>query len=141
MAGRRHVDENVIYSAIVRRGPDISHYDVVVEDGVIKFHYLGEHWEAFRPRTGLQKRMDLFIYSMRKKRRRQSGERRPEDFEVRICDLAKVELVKLPDKGIGRLVLKLRGGAVVEVEYPLKIHDVVKTIAKRVERELERCSG
>ena len=134
-------NELVIYSAIVRRGPDVSHYDVSLEGRSIVFRYLGEHWEAFRPRTGLQKRMDLFIYSMRKKRRRVSGERRPEDFEVDVCkDLLSIDLVKLVDRGVGRLVLKTRRG-VIEVEYPLKIHEVAKTIYKHVVRVREAECG
>jgi hypothetical protein len=137
----RKQDANVIYSAVVRRGPDISHYDVVVEDDGIKFYYLGEHWEVFRPRTGLQKRMDLLIYSMRKKRRRTSSERRPEDFEVEFCSIRELNLVKLLDRGIGRIEIKLREGNRIEIEYPLKIHEVVKQIVKRIHRGMERCTG
>ena len=138
----RRADENTIYSAIVRRGPDISHYDVSFEGRRIVFRYLGEHWESFRPRTGLQKRMDLYVYSMRKKRRRQSGDvKLPEDFDIDICSIKSVELVKMPEKGIGKIVIRTREPqvGVVEVEYPLKIHEIAKTIYKKVLRVLEEC--
>ncbi len=132
--------ENVIYSAIVRRGPDISHYDVYFEEDRIVFKYLGEHWETFRPRTGLQKRMDLFVYSLRKKRQRRTSESSPDDFAINVCeDLISINLVKLLDKGVGRITLHTRSLGFIEIEYPLKIHDIVKKMYKRVLARLEIC--
>ena len=132
---------NVLYSVVIRKGPDISHYDVVAEDDGIHFLYLGEHWEAFRPRTGMQKRMDLFIYSMRKKRRRQSDESRVEDFRLDYCEVKELRLVKGVEGSVGRLVLITFSGLRIEIEYPMKIHDVAKEFVKIVKRSIERKCG
>ena len=133
---------NVLYSVVIRRGPDVSHYDVVAEEDGIHFLYLGEHWEAFRPRTGMQKRMDLFIYSMRKKRRRQSDERRVEDFRLDYCEVKDLRIVKGGvEDSVGRLVLTTVSGLRIEIEYSMKIHEVVKEFVKIVKRAIERKCG
>ncbi len=137
----RRTDASTLYSIVIRRGPDVSHYDVVAEDEAIRFIHLGEHWESFRPRTGMQKRMDLLVYSIRKRRRRHSAEARYEDFTIDYCSIRSIVIVRDRDGELGRVVIVTKSGGRVEMEYPAKIHDIVKEFVKIVKSRIEsKCS-
>ncbi len=136
-----------LYSARVRWGPNIRHYDIYFGDEGIEFIYLGEYWEKFRPRTHLQQRMDMLIYSLRKKRRRTSDVKEPYDFTVKYSDIVRYELIRPQPtstdsrtsraargseevKPVVVLVLVLRDGRRLEIEFPSKLYKLVKTMVK-----------
>lgn len=142
---RRSKEDNVIYSVWIRHGPDTIHYDIVFEEDCIRFIYLGEYWQRIRPRTGLQQRVDLFIYSLRKRRERNMREAR-HGFTIDYCSIKSYSLVRprtaSPQSNVtpGVLELTLRDGRRVRIEFSPKVYEVVKSAVKRyVVRGIERC--
>lgn len=144
---RRSKDDSIIYSVWIRRGPDIFHYDMVFEDDCIRLVYLGEHWERVRPKTGLQRRVDMFIYSIRKRRERIYRER-GRSMVINYCDISSYDIVKprpaisREDLSPGALELLLRNGKRIRIEFSPRVYEIVKSAVKKYVRSgIERCKG
>ncbi|HIQ10681.1 MAG TPA: hypothetical protein EYH26_01725 [Pyrodictium sp.] len=120
--------ERTIFSVRIRRGPDIKHYDLYFGDDGLHFLYLGEYWERLRPKTGLQQRMDMLIYSLKKKRRRQGGEKRVEDFTIPYNDIKEYVLEWNVEEC--RLTLHTKQG-VIEIRFSPKVYELVKKLIKK----------
>ncbi|ABM81126.1 hypothetical protein Hbut_1296 [Hyperthermus butylicus DSM 5456] len=145
-----------MYSVWVRRGPDRIHYDMLFEDDELRLVYLGEFWERMRPRTGLQQRVDMFIYSLRKKRRRVGEASEPYDIVIRYCDIKSYNISKpSPRRSIAKraerrpggqevepakLELVLRNGERIVIEFSPKVYELVKSMVKKyLVPAVERC--
>ncbi len=144
-------DSNTLYSVKLRTGLDTRHYDLTFTEKGIALRYLGEYWERSRPVTGLQRRMDLHIYRLRKRRARESGGeetlipyeeitgyelRSPRRIrrKRRVAGRTVVEEETLPP----RLVLRLRGGRTLEIEFAPKIYEIAKQLVKKYLKPLFR---
>jgi len=140
-AGR---DSNTLYSVKIRAGLDTRHYDLTFTSSGIVLRYLGEYWERSRPVTGLQRSMDLHVYRLRKRRARAAGGEEtviPYDeitgYELRsprkirrkrrVAGRVIVEEETLPP----RLVLRLRGGKTIEIEFAPRIYELAKQLVKK----------
>jgi len=144
--------EPVLYSVWIRRGPDIEKYDLVFNETGIELRFLGEYWVSLRPRTGLQRRTDLFIYSLRKRKARQKG---VEAIHIDYCDIARYELKRpqqkrkqnkvgttsvLVEQESARLVLVLRNGKLIEIDISPKVYHIAKSLVKNyLIKGLEKC--
>ncbi|KSW12355.1 hypothetical protein CF15_06340 [Pyrodictium occultum] len=129
----------------MRRGPDVLHYDMVFDRDALRLIYLGEHWESIRPRTGLQRRVDLFIYSLRKRRERLRG---GEEVVISYCDIVGYKLLKPRPRpreatlAPGLLEVLLRDGRRIRVEFSPKVYDMVKSAVKKyLDVRLGDCRG
>jgi len=119
---------------------------MVFEEDCIRLVYLGEHWERIKPKTGLQRRVDMFIYSIRKRRKRIYGEER--SIVINYCDISSYEVVKPRpttshgDLSPGALDLLLSNGKRVRIEFSPRVYEIVKSAVKKyVRRGIERCKG
>ncbi|NOZ89046.1 MAG: hypothetical protein GXO15_03885 [Crenarchaeota archaeon] len=150
------MSDNVIYSVRMRRGPDVVHYDLIVEEEGIRLRYLGEYWSHHRPRRGLQRSADLLLYSInkRKNRRRDSGyDIRLDYCEIRSITLHRPRLIRRRLRRAGRLetveeavnprlVIVTRDGRRYELEAAAKVYELLKTLLKRTAKpRLERCGA
>jgi len=120
--------ERTIFSVRIRRGPDIRHYDLYFDDEGLHLLYLGEYWEGLRPRTGLQQRMDMLIYGLKKRRRRQGGEKRFEDFTIPYSDIKEYVLEWCEREC--KLTLYTRQGA-IEIRFSPKVYELAKKLIKK----------
>ncbi|MET1101696.1 MAG: hypothetical protein ABWW69_04380 [Pyrodictiaceae archaeon] len=146
----RRLDDKriVLYSVIKRRGPDIEHYDFVLdeEEGKIRLIYLGEHAEDIRPRTVLPKQQDLQLYRIVKRRRRSMQTQiSSRDIEIDLCSIKDIEVEReLGSQGETILVLELilSNGNRLRLEASPKIRDLVKAQVRRIRRMIEqRCQS
>ena len=150
--------ENIVYSVIVRKGPDRAHYDLVFEKQQIVLRYLGEYWEKTKPLRGLQRSMDLLLYRINKRKRRSTSARSVYDIVINYCDIVSIELY--PPRTLRRrrrlagrtviaeeqrnpaLVIVLRNGERLEVMFSGKVYDLVKRLLKRYTLPaVKRCGG
>jgi len=139
--------EPVIYSVWLRKGPDIEKYDLVFGEQGIELRFLGEYWSALRPRTGLQKRVDMLLYSIRKKRSRSTQYERT--ILIKYCEIAGYELKKplqnsgtasREDSNAARLILILKDGKRIEIYFSGKIYSIAKALIKKyLINRLEKC--
>lgn len=144
-------NDNTLYSVKIRAGLDTRHYDLTFTEKGIVLRYLGEYWERSRPVTGLQRRMDLHIYRLRKRRARATGGEETlipyeevTGYELhsprkirrkrRIAGRTVVEEETLPP----RLVLRLRGGKTLEIEFTPRIYELAKQLVKKYLKPLLR---
>ena len=133
-------DPNVVYSVAVWRGAEIEHYDLRFEEDRMVFRYLGGYWDGVKPFAGPSRREALWLYSVLKKRRREAGEARREDFEVRYDDIVKVEIERGEEESWVRLWLK--NGRWLAFKFPTKIYDLVyKQLKRRLEKRLRERGG
>ena len=140
-------NSNVVYSVRVR-GLDTRHYDMVFLEKGLLLRYLGEYWERSRPRRGLQRRADLLLYSMNKRKRRE--EKDPMDTfdilipysELRAWRLTAPRTLRRWRRLGGRrlqivetvnptLELHVKNGRVVVVEFSPRVYELVKSLAKQ----------
>ena len=128
-----------MYSVVVRKGPDKAHYDICFTEDRLLLSYLGEHWETFRPRTGIQKRSDLLIYSVRKRRKRTQTIIEKDDMEIEYCSIRGIEIEKRMEKGKAIIYILLSSGERLEIEYPLKIHGIVKRLVQHLQKKVGEC--
>jgi len=144
--------EPVLYSVWIRKGPDIEKYDLVFDEAGIELRFLGEYWVSLRPRTGLQRRTDLFIYSLRKRKARQEGTK---SIHINYCDIARYELKRPQQKRkqnktsttsvpveqeSAHLVLVLRSGKIIEIGISPKVYHIAKALVKNyLIKGLEKC--
>ncbi len=144
--------EPILYSVWIRKGPDIEKYDLVFDETGVELRFLGEYWVSLRPRTGLQRRTDLFIYSLRKRKARQEG---TPSIRIEYCDIARYELKKPQQKRkqnrmgatsvsveqeSARLVLVLRNGKIIEIGISPKVYHIAKALVKNyLIKGLEKC--
>ncbi len=150
------MSDNTIYSVKMRKGPDVVHYDLIVEDGGITLRYLGEYWSHHRPRRGLQRSADLLLYSINKRKNR----RRSSSYDIRLdyCEIRRVTLhrpriLRRRVRKAGRLetveetvnpklVITTRDGRRYELEAAVKVYELLKTLLKRHARpRLEQCGA
>ncbi len=126
---KKDIDVESLYSVYVKQGPDMIHYDLYVEDKKIIAKYLGEHWEYMRPRTGLGRAQDLFLYRLRKRRERARVSLSRDDIIIDICGIEVISLVKRGNEVVLRI--KTRQG-VYEFNSTIKIIDLLKKFVKKV---------
>ncbi len=131
--------DSVLYSLKTRRGPDTVHYDVAFCEDFIVLRYLGEYWEQFRPRTYLQRRMDLILYSIRKKKSRASTS----NYKIIKCsEVKEIKIIKPiqskhehDEPQYYMLVIQLNNGYSIEFQFPKKLYKIAKKIIKRACRK------
>jgi len=137
--------ENVVYSVRVK-GLDVRHYDLVFEDNRLVLRYLGEYWERTRPIAGLQRRVDLYIYSIRKRRARSSEAPSGYDMQIPYSEIRSYKLVPprqrrrwtrqagrrvlLVEALSPRLELELRDGRRIIIEFSPRVYELVKRLVK-----------
>jgi hypothetical protein len=142
--------ENIIYSVWIRRGPDIVKYDLIFGETELRLRYLGEYWATVRPRTGLQQRADMFLYSIRKKRVRNGKEE--SEIIIPYCSIKEISLKKPAHQPVteskksinqsAALIIRLVDGKVVTIEFAPKVYKLVKeAIKKHLLKALENCPG
>ncbi len=133
-------DPNTLYSVAVWRGAEVEHYDVRFEDDRMVFQHLGGYWDGVKPFAGLSRREALLIYSVLKKRRREAGEKRREDFEISYDDIVRVEIERGGEEAWIRLWL--RDGRWLAMRIPAKIYDLAyKLLKRRLEKRLRERGG
>lgn len=138
--GAQLPDPNTVYSVAVWRGAEIEHYDLRFEEDRMVFYHLGGYWDGVKPFAGPSRREALWLYSVLKKRRREAGEKRREDFEVKYDDIVKVEIEKGEEESWVRLWL--RNGRWLAFKFPTKIYDLVyKQLKRRLEKRLRERGG
>ncbi|NPA04508.1 MAG: hypothetical protein GXO09_00230 [Crenarchaeota archaeon] len=123
---------DVIYSVKLRRGPDTLHYDLYFTDEALELRYLGEYWDATRPVTGIQRRADLLIYSIHKKRRRSTGTGSREDITIPYSDIKTIRLTRdREDPRIARIILETKRGERLELEFASKLYRLAQRLINR----------
>ncbi len=137
---REEIPPNALFSVQVRRAGEVQHYDVYFEEDGIRFEYLGGYWEGVKPFAGPGKRQDMFLYSILKKRRRETGESRGEDFRINYDDVVKVEILRREEDA--KITIWLKNGRWVEMRIPAKIYDLAYKLLKRhLEKRLREKGG
>jgi hypothetical protein len=138
-------DENTVYSVRLRQGLDVAHYDMVFTEKGLVLRYLGEYWEKSRPVTGLQRAMDLHVYRLRKRRARAQGGSKELLIgyeEIRGYQLIPPRTRRRWRRIAGRkvlheeqeqpkLVLELRDGRRLVIEFSPRIYELVKALVKK----------
>ncbi len=119
---------DALYSVRVRRGPDTLHYDLYFLGDRLELRYLGEYWDKARPVTGIQRRADLLIYSIRKKRRR-AGEERGEDIVIPYEEIRFLRLVRCRDDPKTAVILiETRRGLRLRIEFASKLYRLAQRL-------------
>jgi len=138
--------ENVVYSVRVR-GIDTRHYDMVFGDEALVLKYLGEYWEKTRPASGLQRRADLLVYKLRKRRNRFSQEDSSDDIRIPYSMVRSYELrpprqrKRWTRQSRGKMLqvettnpvlrLELLDGRRLSIEFSPRVYELVKKLVKR----------
>lgn len=155
--GTRSPDQSIVYSVMVRRGPDTAHYDLVFGDSALILRYLGEYWERSKPLRGLQRSMDLLVYRMNKHKNR-SRRSSVYDISIDYCSIVSFELCRpgrrVRRRRVGkrvvedvetvkpRLKIKTVDGADFEIVFSPKVYELVKRLVRsRLEPALRKCGN
>jgi hypothetical protein len=139
-------NENIVYSVRIK-GLDTKHYDMLFFDNYILLRYLGEYWERSRPRAGLQRRIDLHIYRLRKRKVRETQHTSNDDITIEYGMVRSFKLVPPRKRKIWRriggrkilqietsepmLILELVDGKRYVIEFAPRVYELVKTLVKR----------
>ncbi len=141
---RNKKETRILYSVYVDKGPDRIHFDLLLAEDKLIAMYLGEYWERLRPRSGLGKRVDLQIYRIRKRRRREVFKRGQiitmgEDIVISICDVKEISMKRI--EGIVQLIVKTSSKAyvfnTVAKIYP-QVREFVKSVQKLIKEKCRR---
>lgn len=155
-SGPGQTDDTIIYSVMVRKGPDTAHYDMVFDEDALILRYLGEYWEKGKPLRGLQRSMDLLIYRMNKRKNRKRDNSSVYDVVIDYCSIKSYELrgpgKRLRRRRLGKRVvdeaetlkprLKIRtvDGGEIEITFSAKVYELVKRLVRRrLEPSIRRC--
>ncbi len=134
------IPDNVLFSVQVRSAGEVQHYDIHFEEEGIRFDFLGGYWDGVKPFAGPSKRVDMYIYSLLKKRRRETRETRREDFTIRYDDIVRVEILRREEDA--RVTIWLKSGRWLEMRIPSKIYDLAYKLLKRhLEKRLKDKGG
>jgi hypothetical protein len=142
-------NEDILYSVWIRKGPDVIHYDMILTENALVLSYIGEHWERFRPRSGLQKRVDLYLYKITKLKRRSHKERSPMDIVLPLCSIKAVVLHRIdkigvcgkpvtntcsPESRLSPSILRilLKDGKSIDVCFSQKVYKIAKKITEKL---------
>lgn len=134
-----------IYSVALLEGKEVTHCDLVYDNGTIRLERLASRGLG-RSRRGLSRSLDLFLYKIEKERTKREGLKKT-ILEVSVEDLKCWRVEEHTGKGVGKeyensvlFILKLKDGRTLRMLISKKAYNVLEQLVKKLKRaEVERC--